>query len=188
MAEPAYNLVSVGSRSKSASAAYKGTINFVLDPITLRSYLKTIGSLDKEIQNEIRDNSQRLSLKIRDALYLRAQRSPTPQAKLVAESMTTPRDRLPTVKIGGSKKVGRPYKQLGTGKIIKAPAGALLYGSEYGSHGGKDRAGRNQGDRFKAPRTKLGYWINPASDSMAREVFTEWVEYVDRIIKREGLD
>lgn len=182
---------------KSLTTEGRGTTTIQVDPITLRDYLKALGRLDKDVQNEVRQNSQKIAMGFKFDLELAAAFSPTPQAKLVAQSITTPKDRLPTVVIGGKKQVGRPYqsRQKRTGKTgkplpgkrIKASAGALLYGSEFGSHGGKDSRGRNMGNRFVVGRNKEGYWINPTTEREAERVFEAWVGYVDDILKREGI-
>lgn len=177
MAGPTYN-----------TKAGQGKVTFEVDPITLRAMLKTIGKLDKDVQNEIRDNSQKLSLNLKDDLTRAALTSRTPVAKRLVMTITTPRDRLPTVKIGGSKKVGKPYKDRATGKTVKASAGALLWGSEHGGFSGfPDRSGRNMGNRFKAPRNENGYWIYPTVDHWGTYLFMKWSEMVDDILRREGI-
>lgn len=165
----------------------QGAVVFALDPITLKAYLRAIAALPKDIQNEIRTDSQRMSVGLADDLKRSAYSAVPPVAKRVALSITTPRDRLPTVRIGGSKKVGLPYKDRETGRTIKAPAGALLYGSEYGGRAGKDRAGREMNNRFKAPRNKSGYWINPTSEQWGSYLFQQWLAMVDKILEREGI-
>ena len=182
---------------KSLSKEGRGTTTIEVDPITLRTYLQAIGRLDKDVQDEIRRKAQSQAIGFKFNLELAAMLSPTPQARLVAQSITTPRDRLPTVVIGGKKRVGREYrsreKRVGKtgntlpGKRIKAPAGALLYGSEYGSRGGTDSRGRKMGKRFVVGRSTYGYWINPTTEREANEVFTAWVNFVDDILKREGI-
>jgi hypothetical protein len=124
-----------------------------------------------------------------------SQSSPTPQTKLVAQTITPKRDRLIRVDIGGSKKVGRKYggEQSKSGKGAKvrqqaAPAGALLWGSEFGSHKGVDSLGRPYTNRFKAPANKRGYWITPAVDYYTPIVAKEYIEIVQTIIKKVGLD
>lgn len=187
----------MASQPKSLTKEGQGVTTIEVDPITLRTYLQALGRLDKEIQAEVRQKAQQLAIGFKFDLELAAAFSPTPQAKLVAQSITTPRDRLPTVVIGGKKQVGRPYtsrvKRTGKtgkalpGKRIKAPAGALLYGSEYGSHGGKDSRGRNMGNRFVVGRKKDGYWISPTTETHASDIFEAWVGYVDDVLKREGI-
>jgi hypothetical protein len=71
-------------------------------------------------------------------LQAAASRSPTPQAALVARTAKVSSDRVPAVKLGGTRRVGHR----GT------PAGALLWGSEHG------------GARFVAA-SGGAYWIDP---------------------------
>ena len=68
-----------------------------------------------------------------------ASSSATPQAAIVADSIRIKRDRLVSVSIGGTKRVGS------RGTI----AGAILWGSEHG------------GVNFDAPHGG-SYWIEPA--------------------------
>lgn len=119
--------------------------------------------------------------------------SPTPQTALVLKSITTPRDRLIRVDIGGPKKVGRKYGQTisksGKGKVggTGAPAGALLWGSEYGSHSGIDKSGRKYTNRFSAPKRTSGYWLNPAVEFYTPIVAQEYISIVQGIINDLGL-
>jgi hypothetical protein len=111
----------------------------------------------------------------------------------VAESLVAKRDRLIRVDVGGTKKVGRKYggeKRKG-GKVVKqgqAVAGALLWGSEYGSHRGVDRRGRAYSDRFNAPYNKSGYWINPAMDYYLPIIAREYAQMVQDVVKKAGMD
>lgn len=166
----------------------QGKVTFEIDPVTLRAYLKAIGGLSKEIQNEIRLASQKQAMGLADDLKRSAYSAPAPAAKRVALSITTPKDRLPTVKIGGTKKVGDPYRPRTGGRTVRASAGALLYGTEYGGNAGyPDRAGRKMGNRFKASRNDRGYWINPTAEEWGTYLFKQWVAMVDMILEREGI-
>lgn len=167
----------------------QGRITFEVDPITLRTYLKAIGGLTKELQDEIRNESQIMSRDLANDLVRSAASSPTPVARRVANSISTPRDRLPTVKIGGKKKVGIGYRSRFTGKTVVAAAGELLYGSEYGASGKPvDRAGRKMTNRFKAPHNDKGYWINPTTEQWGTYLFNQWFDMVERILDREGIN
>lgn len=176
-----------------ASDKKQGVYAITVDPVSLRNLLQTLNKLDKETQNEVRDAALPLSMRLAGQLKQFADSAPSPQTKLVAESITPKRDRLIRVDVGGTKKVGRKYggESRGNGKRVKqsaAPAGALLWGTEYGSGRGTDSAGRSYTDRFKAPRKKSGYWIAPAVDYYAPIVAREYEDIVRKIIKREGLD
>lgn len=171
----------------------QGVYAITVDPYAMKDLLRTLSKLDKETQNEVRDAALPLSQRLAGQLKQFADSAPSPQTKLVAESIVAKRDRLIRVDVGGTKKVGRKYggESRGKGKKVKqssAPAGALLWGTEYGSGRGTDSAGRSYTDRFKAPRNKGGYWIAPAVDYYAPIVAKEYEEIVTKIIKREGLD
>jgi hypothetical protein len=124
-----------------------------------------------------------------------SQSAPSPQTKLVAQSIVAKRDRVIRVDVGGTKKVGRKYggeqSKSGKGNKVRqnqAPAGALLWGTEYGSTKGTDSIGRPYSNRFKAARNKRGYWIAPAVDYYTPIVAKEYIDIVQAIIKKVGLD
>ena len=173
----------------------QGAFTITLEPLALRNLIATLNMMDKETQGRVRDAAQPLSARLAGQLMQAADSSPTPQARLVAMSISTPRDRLIRVDIGGSKKVGRKYggEQSKSGKGAKvrqqaAPAGALLWGTEFGSHKGVDSLGRPYTDRFKAPANKRGYWITPAVDYYVPIVAREYAEMVQTVVKKLGLD
>jgi len=175
-----------------AFKATKGQDSFRIEvePQALRNLISTLNSLDKESQGRVRDAAQPLSKRLAGQLMMFGNSSPTPQTKLVLQSILTPRDRLIRVDVGGPKKVGRPYggtaSKSGKGKKVgrtAAPAGALLWGSEYGSHSGIDRAGRKYSNRFKAPQNRRGYWLNDAVDFYTPIVAKEYISIVTGIIK-----
>jgi hypothetical protein len=173
--------------------AGKGTMAITVEPVEFRNLIRLLGSLPAESQQEIRDRALPLSQRFAGQLLMFAQASRTPVAVKVAESLVAKRDRLIRVDVGGTKKVGRKYggeKRAG-GKVVKqgqAVAGALLWGSEYGSHRGIDRRGRAYSDRFKAPYNKSGYWINPAMDYYLPIIAREYAQMVQDVVKKAGMD
>jgi hypothetical protein len=173
--------------------AGKGTLAITVEPVEFRNLIRLLGSLPKESQQEIRDRALPLSQRFAGQLLQFAQASRTPVAVKVAESLAPKRDRLIRVDVGGTKKVGRKYggeKRKG-GTVVKqgqAVAGALLWGSEYGSHRGVDRRGRAYTDRFKAPYKKSGYWINPAMDYYLPIIAREYAQMVQDVVKKAGMD
>lgn len=173
--------------------AGKGTLAITVEPVEFRNLIRLLGSLPKESQEEIRQGALPLSQRFAGQLLMFAQASRTPVAKKVAESLVAKRDRLIRVDVGGTKKVGRKYggEKRGNGKVVKqgqAAAGALLWGSEYGSHRGVDRRGRAYSDRFKAPYNKSGYWINPAMDYYLPIIAREYAQLVQDVVKKAGMD
>lgn len=176
-------------------ASKQGTFAIQVEPAALRNLIQTLNLLDKETQNQVRDAAYPLSQRLAGQLFMFSQSAPSPQTKLVAKSITAKRDRLIRVDVGGSKKVGRKYggEQSKSGKGAKvrqqsAPAGALLWGTEYGSGKGTDSIGRPYSNRFKAARNKRGYWINPAVDYYTPIVAKEYIDIIQTIIRKVGLD
>lgn len=176
-------------------AGKQGIIAITVEPASLRGLISTLNKLDKETQNQVRDAAYPLSQRLAGQLTQFAGSSPTPQTALVAQSIIAKRDRLVRVDVGGSKKVGRKYggEQSKSGKgakvrQVRAPAGALLWGSEYGSKSGVDSIGRAYTKRFGAGHSSSGFWIAPAVDYYTPILAAEYIEIVKRIIKREGLE
>lgn len=152
--------------------------------------LAALRTLPPDLSAELREVSQRASRITAGALKRAAASSPTPQARLVALSITTPRDRLPAVKIGGTKRVGRVYRsrsdrlKSGKGRATRAMAGALLWGSENGSDTGTDRAGRHKGRRFVAGHNATGYWIGPTVRRVTPRVFAAWERAATAVVRK----
>lgn len=178
-----------------ANKAGRGRFEITVDPVEFRNLIGLLNSLDKETQDEIRSKAFPLSQRLAGQLFMFSQSAPAPQTKLVAQSITPKRDRLIRVDVGGTKKVGRKYggeqSKSGKGKKVRqqsAPAGALLWGTEFGSHKGVDSAGRAYTDRFKAPYNKRGYWMTPAVDYYVPIVAREYAQMVQDVVKKAGLD
>lgn len=176
-------------------AGKKGVYSIEVEPAALKNLLQTLNLLDKETQNGVRDAALPLSKRLAGQLLMSAQGAPAPQTKLVAQTITAKRDRLIRVDVGGPKKVGRKYggetSKSGKGAKVRqqaAPAGALLWGTEFGGGRGKDSMGRDYTDRFKAARNKRGYWIAPAVDYYTPVVAREYIEIVTKVIKEARLD
>jgi len=114
--------------------------------VTSEGITETLGALNalekdlrKEANAEIRTAARHAAGELAAELRRAAASSPTPVARRVAAAITVVSDRYPTVKIGGSKRVGR------RGAI----AARLVWGSEHG------------GEKFGAPAGG-SYWIAPA--------------------------
>ncbi len=177
-----------------ATASGQGRVAIQVEPYQLKQLFQLLSALPKDSQNEIRDQAQMMSKRLAGQLLMFSHGAPAPQTRLVAQSISTPRDRLIRVDVGGSKKVGRKYggetSKNGKTRVRQnqASAGALLWGTEFGGHAGEDSLGRKYTNRFKAAPKKGGYWINPAVDYYTPIVAQEYIQIVQAIIKKAGLD
>jgi hypothetical protein len=176
-----------------ATASGQGRVSIQVEPLQLKQLFSLLSALPKDSQNEIRDKAQMMSKRLAGQLFMYSQSAPAPQTKLVAQSISTPRDRLIRVDIGGSKKVGRKYggetSKNGKTRVRQqqAPAGALLWGTEFGGHAGVDELNRKYTNRFKAAPKKSGYWINPAVDYYTPIVAKEYIQLIQDVVKKVGL-
>lgn len=169
-------------------AQQQGKFAIEVDPVEFKSLITVLRQLDKEQSAKVRDGAFPLSQRLAGQLHQFAMVSPTPQTKLVAQTITPKRDRLVRVDVGGTKRVGRQYRSRETKKLTKAPAGALLWGSEYGSTAGTDSRGRRYTRRFGVGRNRGGYWINPAVEYYAPIVAREYAQMLTEVIKENRLD
>jgi hypothetical protein len=108
---------------------------------TLRAFQGLEADLRREANAELRAAGAEAAAAFAVELRGAAGRSGVPVAARVASSITVKSDRLPTVRIGGSKRVGRRG----------APAAVLVWGSEHGGH------------NFAAASSGAGYWIAPTA-------------------------
>jgi hypothetical protein len=176
-----------------ATASGQGRVAIQVEPYQLKQLFQLLSALPKDSQNEIRDQAQMMSKRLAGQLLMFSHGAPAPQTRLVAQSISTPRDRLIRVDVGGSKKVGRKYggetSKNGKTRVRQnqASAGALLWGTEFGGHAGEDSLGRRYTNRFKAAPKKGGYWINPAVDYYTPIVAKEYIQLIQDVVKKVGL-
>ena len=176
-------------------ASKAGVYAIEVEPASLKNLFQVLKMLDKDAQEKIRLAAQPMSQRLAGQLMMSAAVAPAPQTKLLnsPKAIKTPKDRLIRVDVGGSTKVGRKYGGVknSRGKVTKqesAPAGALLWGTEYGSHAGVDSLGRRYTNRFKVAKSRKGYWIQPAVDYYTPIVAKEYIEMVQLTIKEAGLE
>ena len=76
------------------------------------------------------------------------------------------RDRIPVVVAGGRKRVGSR----------RTPAGALIFGSEFGS----------KLPQFKAHLSGGSYWFRATVERHDSEIYAEWLKAADDVIQEWG--
>ena len=164
--------------------AVRETISIKPDTRQLANVFEALKKLDADANNKLKDDVASISAwtatGIRQAAF---GFSPMPkQAAIVAETVRSGRDRLPTVTIGGSK--GRASGG--------ANAGQLLFGNEFGGDRnakGSFSAFPNGGFRFP-PRTaregrgNKGYWIFPTVKAMQPEITRRWMLAVNTVLDK----
>jgi hypothetical protein len=147
-----------------------------------RALLKALNVLDKEAQVGLKDDVYEISAWTAKGIAQSGYAHPyyPKQARIVAESVKPSRDRVPTVRVGGTK-----------GRVSGgANAGQLLWGNEFGGDRnayGNLTAFPSGGYRFP-PRTSregrgnTGYWIFPTLKDMQPEIKKKWFKAVNKVM------
>jgi hypothetical protein len=167
----------------------RSTITVRPDLSDYRGLLKALSQMDKDSQKALKNEVASISAWTATGIRQAAANAPyAKQATLVAATVKPARDRVPTVRIGGSKKM------LVSRKITEASpapnAGQLLFGSEFGGErNAKDSQSSfpNGGFRFpeRSPREgrgNAGYWIFPTLKAMQPEIKKRWFSACNKVM------
>lgn len=129
--------------------------------------LKAFKDLPKDASERLRQASLRLAELLASRVQAAGQAEGR-QAALLVPTVKPRRDRIPSITVGGTARVGHPWPKRG-----KAKAFELLFGSEFGA---------NTGHGFKPHRGQQGYWIWPTVIASQEEIGREWLKAADEIV------
>jgi hypothetical protein len=133
----------------------------------LNEVLRSFKALPKEAAKELRDSSVIIAERYMAPSWKNAAMGAGPWGQKIADSVKVRRDRLPSVQIGGNKKVFSGG----------ASATMVRYPSDQGR--GTARPGR-----VMPPAFEKTDWIKQAKRGYATEAVTEWAKAVDRIVMK----
>lgn len=166
---------------KTPAAQPKRSMNVTIgiDDQDLKDFLKVMNRMGKEANTELKKEVIKISELT--AMALRFSASSTRQ-KAIANTIRAGYDRMPTVRIGGSKKISRKARY-GRGGTV----GDALFGVEFGSRNNFLRNGGRSFPTRSAPMgTKggsRGYWIFPTLRHMQPEIRRRWYQAVDDLME-----
>ncbi len=170
-------------------AEQRTTITVKPDLSDYRGLLKALSKMDKDSQKALKDEVASISAWTATGIRQAAGNAPfAKQASMVAATVKPARDRVPTVRIGGAKKM--PVSRKRTEGNPAPSAGQLLFGSEFGGErNAKDSASAfpNGGYRFPARspregRGNAGYWIFPSLKIMQPEIKRRWFAACNKVM------
>jgi hypothetical protein len=124
--------------------------------------------LPKDASKELRDASTRISQVTANRIRAAAIAS-SKQSALVASGIKANRDRLPSISVGGVKKVGRNRKPLN--KIMFGANFGATYLKQFRPH----RAGGTD-----------DYWFFTTAEKDIPQMVDQWGRAVDKVLKRWG--
>lgn len=144
----------------------------------VRETLALLNLLPKEANSELREASQRIA-RILEGRIRAAATTEGRQAAAVAKTVKARRDRLPTVVAGGARRVGRR----------RAPAWALLFGSEFGMNQrsgwyARPRYAEETARQYKPHRGRNSYWFFTTVDEEQAEMVRQWRRAADAVVDR----
>jgi hypothetical protein len=146
-----------------------------VDDKDLRDFLRVMNSMGKEANTELKKEVLKISEMTATALRFSAS---SKRQKIIANTIKARYDRLPTVSIGGSKKITSYSRNGGT-------VGDMLYGVEFGAIKGYLKNGGRSFPTRSYPTPSggnTGWWIFPTLRKMQPEIRRRWYQAVDELI------
>lgn len=121
--------------------------------------------LPKDAKKRLKNASKSITEKLKPKARSAATSDFSPQSSLVAPTVTTlSGGDQPTVKVGGTKRVGRN----------RVPVYKVLFGSEFGS---------NRYDQFGRPHSgQKGNWFFPVVEENQKLITDEWRQAADDVV------
>jgi hypothetical protein len=167
---------------KTPAAQNKRTMNVTIgiDDQDLKDFLKVMNKMGKDANTDLKREVVKISEIT--AMALRFSASSTRQ-KIIGNTIRAGWDRLPTVRIGGSKKMSSRAKYGDKGGTV----GDALFGIEFGAHNNfLKNGGRSFPTRSVPYGTRgglRGYWIFPTLRKMQPEIRRRWYQAVDDLLE-----
>jgi hypothetical protein len=150
-------------------------VSLRVDDADLKDFLRVMNSMGKEANTQLKKEVEKISWMTATALRFSAS---SKRQKIIANTIKAKYDRMPTISIGGSKKITAYDRNGGT-------VGDMLYGVEFGARRGYlDNGGRSFPTRSypTASGGNNGWWIFPTLRKMQPEIRRRWYQAVDELI------
>lgn len=163
------------TKSGKSSASRGMTFTMKIDDQDLKDFLKVMNKMNKEANNELKREVLKISDMTATAIRLAAV---SPRQKIIANTIRSNWDRIPTISIGGDKKITHGKRGGGT-------VGDIMFGVEFGAR----RAFLRNGGRAFPPRSapyhggSRGYWLFPTLRDQQPEIRRRWYQAVDDLIE-----
>jgi hypothetical protein len=170
--------------------AEKQTIQVKMD-ITpeIRALFKKLNEMDADSKTQLKERVKGIAGWVATEIKTAATYAPMyKQATAVSQTVRANKDRVPSVTIGGSKKI-KVSRKVTEGN--PAPTvGQLLFGSEFGANPTSENGAFPNGGRrfpYRSPKRgqgNEGYWIYPTLRLAQPRITREWHEEVTSILNK----
>jgi guanyl-specific ribonuclease Sa len=146
-------------------------------------------TMPKEAQDVLRKETQKLVGVLAEEMKTRAATAPNPQqAMLLARSIKANKDRVPSITVGGARKV--PVKRKKTPGSPQPTNSDFLFGAEFGVRQGGPGSFKQGGRKFAAYSGRMGkgsrgYFIFPTLRKNQEKIRRDYLETVYKLLKRK---
>jgi hypothetical protein len=162
-----------------SQSARSMNVSMKIDDQDLLALLKAMNTMDKESKTTLKREVFKISEMTATALRFGAV---SKRQKIIANTIRARWDRVPTISVGGSKKMSSKAKYGDKSGTV----GDALFGVEFGA---KQNFLKNGGRSFPARSVPYGsrgglrgYWIFPTLRHMQPEIKRRWYQAVDDVI------
>jgi hypothetical protein len=162
-----------------SQSARSMNVSMKIDDQDLLALLKAMNKMDKESKTTLKREVFKISEMTATALRFGAV---SKRQKIIANTIRARWDRVPTISVGGSKKMSSKAKYGDKSGTV----GDALFGVEFGA---KQNFLRNGGRSFPQRSVPYGnrgglrgYWIFPTLRHMQPEIKRRWYQAVDDVI------
>lgn len=167
----------------------KVKIDIQMDKQDKDMLFKAFKTLPKEAQDALRAETQKLVGTLADEMKRKAATAPNPkQAMLLARSIKANKDRVPSITVGGGRKV--PVQRKKTPGSPQPVQSDLLFGAEFGVRQGGPGTFKQGGRKFanysgRMGKGSRGYFIFPTLRKNQDRIRRTYLETVYKLLKKK---
>jgi hypothetical protein len=169
--------------------ADKIKIDIQMDKSDKELLFKAFKTMPKEAQDVLRKETQQLVGTLAEEMKRKAATAPNPaQAMLLARSIKANKDRVPSITVGGARKI--PVQRKKTPGSPQPMQSDFLFGAEFGVRDGGPGTFKQGGRKFahysgRMGRGARGYFIFPTLRKNQERIRREYLATVYKLLKKK---
>jgi len=166
----------------------KVKIDIQMDKSDKEMLFKAFKTMPKEAQDLLRVETKKLVGTLADEMKQRAASAPNPvQAMLLARSIKANKDRVPSITVGGGRKI--PVQRKKTAGSPQPTQSDFLFGAEFGVQDGGPGTFKQGGRKFahysgRMGKGSRGYFIFPTLRRNQERIRRTYLETVYKLLKK----
>lgn len=167
----------------------KVKIDIQMDKHDKEMLFKAFKTMPKDAQDVLRAETKKLVGVLAEEMKRKAALAPNPaQAMLLARSIKANKDRVPSITVGGARKI--PVKRKKTAGSPQPMQSDFLFGAEFGVRDGGPGTFKQGGRKFahysgRMGRGSRGYFIFPTLRKNQEKIRRDYLETVYKLLKKD---